>query len=181
MPAVGVAIARPAVGVAIVCVPVIATGNTLTNLDELCYNHGMREKTTNRNRPSACCTVADPGSLDANTLNRYAGLLTALADPTRLGIINLLANNDEPVCVCDITAQFDKGQPTISHHLSILREAGLIHGTRAGIWSFFTLDRARLAELQAMLAEVYRPLRGQPLPLVSNPLPAPPQSVARSA
>ncbi len=142
--------------------------NTLTNLDVLCYNPGMREKTTNRNRPSVCCTVADAGSLDASTLARYAALLNALADPTRLGIINLLANNDEPVCVCDITAQFDKGQPTISHHLSILREAGLVHGTREGIWSFFTLDRERLAELQAMLAEVYHPLRGQPLPLISR-------------
>ncbi len=140
----------------------------------------MREKTI-RTRPSVCCTIADPGSLDAAALARYATLLDALADPTRLGIINLLANNHEPVCVCDITAQFDKGQPTISHHLSILREAGLVHGTREGIWSFFTLDHERLAELQAMLAEVYRPLRGQPLPLISSPVPAPSQNIARSA
>jgi ArsR family transcriptional regulator len=131
----------------------------------------MKEKTTNRTRPAACCSVADPGSLDAATLASYAALFAALADPTRLGIINLLANNDEPVCVCDITDQFDKGQPTISHHLSILREAGLVSGTRAGIWSFYALNRERLAELQAMLDEIYHPLPGQPLRLMSRPAP----------
>ncbi len=128
----------------------------------------MKEKTF-RNRPVACCTVADPGSLDTSTLTRYAALLAALADPTRLGILNLLANNTEPVCVCDITAQFDKGQPTISHHLSILREAGLVSGTREGIWSFYLLNRERLAELQALLAQIYLPLPSQPIPPMSRP------------
>jgi len=137
----------------------------LTNFDVLCYNPHMKEKTATRTRPIACCTVADPGSLDTATLASYATLLDALADPTRLGIINLLANNDEPVCVCDITAQFDKGQPTISHHLNILREAGLVSGTRAGIWSYYVLNRERLGELQAMLADVYS--RGAPLPLLA--------------
>jgi ArsR family transcriptional regulator, arsenate/arsenite/antimonite-responsive transcriptional repressor len=129
----------------------------------------MKERTAYRTRPSACCTIADPGSLDAATLASYAALLDALADPTRLGIINLLANNDEPVCVCDITDQFDKGQPTISHHLGILREAGLVSGVREGIWSYYVLNRERLAQLQAMLAEVYHPLLGQPLRLMSRP------------
>lgn len=125
----------------------------------------MKERTTNRNRPRVCCTIAEPGTLDEQTLADYASLLDALADPTRLGIINLLANNDESICVCDITAQFDKGQPTISHHLSILREAGLVSGTREGIWSYYVLNRERLGQLQAMLTDVYS--RGIALPLMA--------------
>lgn len=142
--------------------------NLLTNFDEMCYDIGMSERTNNRNRPTACCTVSEPCCLTVETLGDYAKLLTALADPTRLGIINMLANNAAPVCVCDITAQFNKGQPTISHHLGILREAGLVHGTREGIWAYYTLNRERLNGLQELLANVYQ--RGAPLPLLATRL-----------
>lgn len=68
-----------------------------------------------------------------------AGRLKALADPTRLRMLDLLAEKPEALCVCDITSQFDLHQPTISHHLRILREEGLIRGEKRGVWSYFWL------------------------------------------
>ena len=66
-----------------------------------------------------------------------ADRLKALADPTRLAILDLLAQQPTPLCVCDITPEFTQSQPTISHHLRLLREAGLIDTEQQGIWSFF--------------------------------------------
>jgi ArsR family transcriptional regulator len=63
--------------------------------------------------------------------------LKALADPTRLRVLDLLARQREPLCVCEITPRFDLRQPTISHHLRILREAGLIGGEKRGVWSYY--------------------------------------------
>jgi ArsR family transcriptional regulator len=62
----------------------------------------------------------------------------ALADPTRVGIINRLAGAEE-VCVCDLTAAFDLSQPTISHHLRVLRDVGLVTAAKRGTWSYYRL------------------------------------------
>ena len=86
---------------------------------------------------AACCgtealpTLAPPRAL------ALAERLKALADATRLRMLNLLAQQAEPVCVCDITRQFDQQQPTISHHLRILREAGLVDCVKRGIWAYY--------------------------------------------
>jgi ArsR family transcriptional regulator len=63
--------------------------------------------------------------------------LKALADPTRLRMLDLLTEQPQALCVCDITSQFHLRQPTISHHLRILREAGLISGEKRGVWSYY--------------------------------------------
>ncbi len=68
-------------------------------------------------------------------------LLKALADPTRLQITLCLRDAKEPVCICDFTATFDISQPTVSHHMAKLREAGLVEVTTQGIWSFYSLAR----------------------------------------
>jgi len=78
----------------------------------------------------------------------------ALADPTRLEILRLLAAQRGPTCVCDVVAHFGLSQPTISHHLRVLREAGLLRTSKQGIWSFYAPDpRASdaLAEAGALL------------------------------
>jgi ArsR family transcriptional regulator len=62
----------------------------------------------------------------------------ALADPTRVAIVNRLSGADE-LCVCDLTAAFDLSQPTISHHLRILRDAGLVESSRRGTWAYYRL------------------------------------------
>jgi ArsR family transcriptional regulator, arsenate/arsenite/antimonite-responsive transcriptional repressor len=117
----------------------------LTNFDLVCYALGMDTTTVPRSLPvhasdpaEPCCgDTAAPPSLDAARTFALADRLKALADPTRLRMLDLLAQQDAPLCVCHITAQFEQHQPTISHHLRILREAGLISGEKRGTWSYY--------------------------------------------
>lgn len=67
--------------------------------------------------------------------------LKALADPTRLEIVTILRDSADPVCVCDFTMTFGLTQPTVSHHMARLREAGLVESERHGIWSFYRLRK----------------------------------------
>lgn len=114
----------------------------------------MKER-TNKSRTAPSIVAAATPSLDLGVIGEYANLLTILADATRLAILNLLASNNEPVCVSDIAQQIERTQPTITHHLNILREAGLIEGRRDGVWMYYCLNRAKLLVLQAILADVY--------------------------
>jgi ArsR family transcriptional regulator len=75
----------------------------------------------------------------------------ALSDPTRVAIVNRLAQAAE-TCVCDLTAAFDLSQPTISHHLKVLREAGIVESTRRGTWAYYSVKPETLAGLAAALA-----------------------------
>jgi DNA-binding transcriptional ArsR family regulator len=89
-----------------------------------------------------CCggQVATP-SLELTHAATLADRLKALADPTRLRMLDLLADQSahqpRPLCVCDITRQFPQNQPTISHHLRILREAGLVDCEKRGVWAYY--------------------------------------------
>lgn len=87
---------------------------------------------------TACCgATAVEIALDSKSASALAVRLKALADLTRLRMLDLLAAQPQPLCVCDITGQFRLRQPTISHHLRILREAGLISGEKRGVWSYY--------------------------------------------
>ena len=79
-----------------------------------------------------------------------AARFKALADPTRVAIVNSLSAADE-VCVCNLTATFELSQPTISHHLKILREAGLVESTRRGTWAFYRLVPEAIDALRGAL------------------------------
>ena len=72
-------------------------------------------------------------------VDQSVGVLKALADPTRLQMIGILKRSPEPVCICDFTAAFDLSQPTISHHMGKLRQAGLVDVSKAGIWAYYRL------------------------------------------
>jgi len=74
-------------------------------------------------------------------------MLKALADPTRLQILRVVSAQSGPVCACDIVDRFDLSQPTISHHLKVLRDAGLLTSRRKGLWSFYEPDPAGLRGL----------------------------------
>lgn len=87
-----------------------------------------------------CCGVIAPPVLDEATAQQYADWFKVLADPTRLRILNLLAHNDRPLCVCDIVEQFDLGQPTISHHLKILRESCFVKTERHGAFIYYSIN-----------------------------------------
>ncbi len=90
-----------------------------------------------RHKNEPCCAPAAAPSLTRAGTQALAARLKALADPTRLRLLDLLAQQPEPLCVCDITPQFAQNQPTISHHLKLLREAGLIDCEKRGIWAFY--------------------------------------------
>jgi len=89
-------------------------------------------------RVKGCCNPVAP-PLDDDVAERLADLHRAIGDPTRVQILHILKAAENPVCVCDFTASFDLGQPTISHHLAKLREAGLIVSHKQGIWAFYAL------------------------------------------
>jgi ArsR family transcriptional regulator, arsenate/arsenite/antimonite-responsive transcriptional repressor len=95
--------------------------------------------TETRQRVKGCCQpVAAP--LSEAIANELATIHKALGDPTRIQITHILAATADPVCVCDLTAAFDLGQPTISHHLATLREAGIVTSFKRGIWAFYLLN-----------------------------------------
>jgi ArsR family transcriptional regulator len=77
-------------------------------------------------------------------------LLQALADPTRLGIVRQLAS-EQSVCACDLTACCDLAQPTVSHHLRVLREAGVVEGERRGTWVYYSLRSDALERLDRIV------------------------------
>jgi len=95
---------------------------------------------------TSCAEEVARTRFDEERLTSQERRLTALADPTRLRIVNLLAQH-EALCVCEIEAAFDLGQPTISHHLRILRDAGLVNVDRRGTWAYYSLVRPALKEV----------------------------------
>lgn len=90
-------------------------------------------------RVRGCCEPV-ASLLPAGQVDGLSTLFKALADPARLQILHMLKAASEPVCVCDVTAALDLGQPTISHHLAKLKDAGLVTSERRGIWAFYRLD-----------------------------------------
>jgi len=96
-----------------------------------------------------CCGPATP-PLPEEAREELAARFKALADPTRVAIVNRLAAADE-VCVCDLNSAFALSQPTISHHLKILREAGLVESSRRGTWAYYRLVPEAIESLRGAL------------------------------
>jgi len=99
--------------------------------------------------PALCCGP-DTSPLSEPERDQLAVRFKALADPTRVAIINYLSAADE-VCVCNLTGSFDLSQPTISHHLKILREAGLVESSRRGTWAYYRLVPEAIDALRGAL------------------------------
>lgn len=103
--------------------------------------------------PIECCPAGLTAPLDRAAAERLARLLKAVADPARLQLLSLLkASPGGEACVCDLTAPIGLSQPTISHHLKVLAEAGLVNREQRGTWVWYSIDGQRLAELSAVLA-----------------------------
>lgn len=97
----------------------------------------------------ACCPSVLNAPLAADDAADLARGFTALADPVRLRVLSMLAAAPAgEICVCDFVGPLGKSQGTISHHLKILGEAGLVHGDRRGKWVWYSLDRDRLSNLR---------------------------------
>jgi len=99
---------------------------------------------------SCCAPLATP-SLSDDEAQATATLFRALADPTRVKIVNLLARSDEPVCVCEFVPAVELSQPTVSHHLKKLTEAGLLEREERGKWAFYSLSGEALERLAVLV------------------------------
>ena len=104
-------------------------------------------------RVRGCCVTLAP-RLPDRKVDELAQVYKALADPTRVQMLHLLKAATEPVCVCDFTAAFDLGQPTVSHHLGKLKAAGFIDSFKRGVWAFYNLKRDMPASTKAALATI---------------------------
>jgi ArsR family transcriptional regulator, arsenate/arsenite/antimonite-responsive transcriptional repressor len=100
-----------------------------------------------RSLGTRCCAPKFRPSVDAPTALEKAKVFRALGDPVRLRILSMLAKHEGEVCVCDIVSMFDVGQPTISHHLSVLRETGLVGVVRRATWAYYAIDRRAVADV----------------------------------
>ena len=109
----------------------------------------MLRTMSTRLRPAGCCTaVSEPISLPRTEHEQLVAIFKALADATRLDVFRLIAAQAEPICACDVVDRFDVSQPTVSHHLKVLREAGLITVSRRGVWAYYAADPRGLELLQ---------------------------------
>ncbi|WP_433754505.1 ArsR/SmtB family transcription factor [Nocardia sp. CA-135398] len=94
--------------------------------------------------------VRQPLSTDAAT--ELASIFKALSDPVRLRLLSVVASHaGQQACVCDLSEGFDVSQPTISHHLKVLREAGLLSSERRGSWVYYRIEPAALRQLSHLL------------------------------
>ncbi len=99
-----------------------------------------------------CCSPLAREPLSADQSIELARLFKAMGDPVRLRLVSLIASHEGgEACVCDLTDVFDLSGPTISHHLKVLREAGLITGERRGTWVYYRILPDALRQLSAVL------------------------------
>ena len=103
-----------------------------------------------------CCTPLVRQPLDEQGAAELARMFKALGDPVRLRLLSLIASRSDgegrgEVCVCDLLGAFDVQQPTISHHLRVLREAGLVDCERRGTWVYYWVVPSALAQLSSLL------------------------------
>lgn len=98
--------------------------------------------------PFACCTPLAQEPLSAEATAQVVPMLKAIADPARLRLLSLvLSYEGAEACVCDLLPHFDLSQPTISHHLKVLHEAGLVDRDKRGTWVFYKARPAAMAAL----------------------------------
>jgi ArsR family transcriptional regulator len=100
--------------------------------------------------PILCCLPLAAPSLDENEATATAELFKALADPARVRIVNTLATTAEPVCACEFEPALGLSQPTVSHHLKKLLDAGLVEREQRGKWAYFSLNQDAVEKLAAV-------------------------------
>lgn len=96
----------------------------------------------------ACCSNGLSSPLARQDAEALAQLLKAVADPVRLQLVSIIASNAEgETCACDLTEPVGLSQPTVSHHLKVLTQAGILKREQRGTWAWFTVNRDRLAAI----------------------------------
>jgi ArsR family transcriptional regulator len=111
------------------------------------------ELTPKRKRAAGapCCQPVVYPDVERQEAERMAQVAKALGDPIRLQLIDVLREHAGKVCVCELVPLFDVGQPTLSHHLKVLREAGLVDSERQGLWAYYYVRPHALKELATWL------------------------------
>ena len=99
---------------------------------------------------AGCVPLAAP-ALSNEEAEATAKLFAALGDPHRVKIVNLLTTNREPVCVCNLTRPLGLAQPTVSHHMKKLVEAGLLDREQRGKWAFYSLNHQAVSKLAGLI------------------------------
>jgi len=98
-----------------------------------------------------CCEPVVYPDTERAQAERMALVAKALGDPIRLQLVDVLRKHAGKVCVCELTPLFDVGQPTVSHHLKVLREAGVVDSERRGLWAYYYVVPDALEELTRWL------------------------------
>lgn len=118
-----------------------------TQTDECCAANG-------------CCAPGPVLGMAVESAENLAQLFKAISSPVRVQMLDILSRHGGEVCVCDIERQFELSQPTISHHLGVLRKAGLVQSEQRGLWAFYFLRPGALAQVQGWLAGLAADGRG---------------------
>ena len=100
----------------------------------------------------ACCEPVVYPDVERDQAMRMAAIAKALGDPVRLQLVDVLRKHAGKVCVCELVPLFELSQPTVSHHLKVLREAGIVGSERQGLWAYYYVIPGALEELSAWLS-----------------------------
>jgi ArsR family transcriptional regulator len=107
---------------------------------------------TKRAAGNPCCEPVVYPDLERERAERVATIAKALGDPIRLQLVDVLRKHAGEVCVCELVPLFDLSQPTVSHHLKKLREAGIVGSERRGLWAYYYVKPESLKEISAWLS-----------------------------
>jgi ArsR family transcriptional regulator, arsenate/arsenite/antimonite-responsive transcriptional repressor len=99
-----------------------------------------------------CCEPVAYPDIERAKAERLATVAKALGDPVRMQLVDVLKRHAGEVCVCELVPLFDLSQPTVSHHLKVLRDAGLVGSERRGLWAYYYVNPEALEELSAWLS-----------------------------
>ena len=99
-----------------------------------------------------CCVPVAHPDVDRDRAERMASVAKALGDPVRVQLVDVLRKAAGQVCVCELVPLFDLSQPTVSHHLKVLRQAGIVDSERRGLWAYYYVLPDALEELSEWLS-----------------------------
>jgi ArsR family transcriptional regulator len=131
-----------------------ACPKTSTDVNALCHDARMTAiaEPSAGSSPAVCCSPLQREPLSAEDAQVLARTVKALADPTRLRLVSLVAAHGGEACVCDLTDPVGLSQPTVSHHLKVLVDAGLMTRDKRGVWAYYALVPGALDALAGVLA-----------------------------
>jgi ArsR family transcriptional regulator, arsenate/arsenite/antimonite-responsive transcriptional repressor len=116
------------------------------------YNSIVYEGATMTNQ--RCCAAPNTPTALPTTTSVIVDQLKAIAHPVRWRMLELMAMQDDGICVCDLESQFDLSQPTISHHLRIMREAGVVGTDQRGTWVYYSVRPETISQLTSVFAQL---------------------------